>query len=114
VTIHELICDQGGAAQHGILFNSGHYLVMNEVVIRNGGGNTCGLLLRSNSETVLDVRDSTISGFAGVGGSAVCLLPGVDGRALGYLNGRIVSLGSSNTVANNSVDGTFTSTEGTQ
>jgi hypothetical protein len=73
VRISNWTCTQGGAAKHGIVFNSGRALILDRVAIRDGGGTACGVLFRPNSNAVLSIQDSTIGGFGG--GSGVCLIP---------------------------------------
>jgi hypothetical protein len=72
----QVVCDMSGAANHGIVFNSGKELVLDNVEIRNGGGATCGILFFPHTNSELSINDSTISNFGTTGtGGGICLTP---------------------------------------
>jgi hypothetical protein len=87
VTILELTCDQGGAAEHGILFQAGNFLELRSVTIRAGSGGACGLYVQSTtSASTFWVNYSSITKFLGTNGGAVCAVPAANNHAEGYLN----------------------------
>jgi hypothetical protein len=91
VTISELTCDQAGAAQDGILFNSGRFLRLDNVIIRGGTGGGCGVSFRTETTSGLSIANSTITEFSGsnattgVASGGVCIAPGGSGDASGQL-----------------------------
>jgi hypothetical protein len=93
VTIANYTCDQEGAAGHGIAFNSGRRLVLDNVSVRNGAGAAaCGVLFQPNSAATLLMRNSDVGSFGSAGlGGGVCVVPRSGATADGWLSG--VSVG---------------------
>ena len=79
LTIEELACDMDGAASDGLVFNSGHKLRLDNVVIRGATGTSCGVRVKpSSGNDELIINNSTFSenGTTGTNdGGGICLLP---------------------------------------
>jgi hypothetical protein len=76
ISLTQFTCDQGGAAKNGIQFNSGKSLRLDNVDIRGGSADTCGLLFKPNTNANLLISNSTVSGFGTSGtGSGICIAP---------------------------------------
>jgi hypothetical protein len=75
VSISQLICDQGGGAHNGIQFNTGKSLLLQNMVIRAGGGTACGVLFQPSGASTFSIQQAAITKFGNTGGGGVCIAP---------------------------------------
>lgn len=75
ILIDGLTCNQGGAAQNGIVFNTGHKLTLHDTTIRGNTGPTCGVNFKPNANAELNVEDSFFQGGSSGAGGGICISP---------------------------------------
>jgi hypothetical protein len=71
LTLRGLMIDQGGSNNHGIVFNSGRKLDISNTTIQNGRGPRVAVFHRPNSNSEVNIRNTTINEFgtSGIGGA---------------------------------------------
>jgi hypothetical protein len=88
ITVDGLVIDQGGSANNGIQFNSGHKLNVVNTTIRNGSGGASGIFFQPNGNAELNVTNSIISNFGTNGsGSGIRIQPRQGADVTSVLNG---------------------------
>ena len=86
VALIEFTCDQGGAAQHGIVYLAANSLRLDRVDIRAGSGGTCGLFVNPSIDADFAMYHTTIANFSGGNGGGICAVAPAGIRVWGSAN----------------------------